>query len=448
MAVVILYLNLLPIAMRIHHVSPLVVAGASALVVPALLKHWVLDGDGLIVDRPSLLMVVFLTCIIMSSLFSKNIEISLPYVVRYVTQGLLLYLLLINLVRTRGALRRLAWVLVLCGGFLASLAVYQELTGSYTNEFGGLATRRTVHGQHLVEGPSAEPVTKSMRRAHGPDLDADRYAQILIVLLPLTWCVMRNEARLWRKVVAVGCAWLILGGVLLTYSRGAFLALVAMLGLMGVLRMFTARQAILAGAAAVVSMMVLSPGYVARLETMRGVEQLVGQTAEAEVGVDPVARNRATLMLVAWRVFLDHPILGVGPGQFARLYVIDYGAELYSRDVITRHFGTHSLYLELVSETGLVGFGIFLCIVISAVARLATVRRRTETADRFVSDVAAGTLVAITTYLVTGVFLHMAYQRYYWLLIALGGATVQVGQGVLLERVESRVRAGRPVFRS
>jgi putative inorganic carbon (hco3(-)) transporter len=426
MAAAILYLNLLPIGIRYHHLHPVFAIATAALVVPALLQYWVVNHDRLLIDRPFLLMVAFLGSTIMSSLFSKNSELSLSWIAGYVTQGMLTYLLLINLIRSREALRRLAWVLVLCGGFLAALTVYQEVTGSYTNDFGGLATRRTVHGERLEEGPATGPATKGMRRAHGPDLDANRYAQILIVLLPLAWCLMRNGTSLRGKAAAAACALLILGGVLLTYSRGAFVGLVAMLVLMGLLRAISVRQALLAGAVVLVSMVVLSPGYVERMETLRGIEGLVGPASESQVEVERVARTRATVMIVAWRVFRDHPILGVGPDQFAALYVVPYGAELDLMDIMDRHFAAHSLYLQLAAETGLVGLGVFMSIVIASLARLAEEWRRMRAIDRSLADWAAATLVAIATYMVTGVFLHFTYQRYFWILVGLGGAAVQL----------------------
>src|SRR5262245_34771032 len=98
LATAIVYLNLLPIALRYHHVPSVIVAVVAGLVVPALIKHWFLDRDGLIVDLPFLLMVAFLACITMSSLFSTNVGVSLPWIAGYITQGMFVYFLLINLV--------------------------------------------------------------------------------------------------------------------------------------------------------------------------------------------------------------------------------------------------------------------------------------------------------------------------------------------------------------
>src|SRR5262245_12876565 len=86
-ATALLYLNLLPVAIAYHHVPPVFAALMVVLVAPPLVKYLVLDHGSLIVDRSVLLMFVFLACIIVSSLVSNSIELSLPWIARYVTQG-------------------------------------------------------------------------------------------------------------------------------------------------------------------------------------------------------------------------------------------------------------------------------------------------------------------------------------------------------------------------
>lgn len=434
LATVLLYLNLPAIAAS-HHVPPvMIIAAAVALVVPALTKHWVVNRDGIIIDRPFLLTLLFLGCTIVSSFFAKSQDAALVWLVRFAAEGIVVYLLFINLIRGKSALRHLIWVLLVCGAFLASLSVYQELSGSYANDFGGLAERKIAR-DHLLEGfdRGTRHIIRQSHRAHGPSLDANRYAQILIVLLPLAWCLIRDEPKPLRKTAAAVCASLILGGVLLTYSRGAFVGMVVMLLVMGMLRVVTWRQMFIAGAALVLSIAVVSPGYIDRMGTLRGIEGLVDPGSGSAEEPDPVARNRATIMLAAWRLFLDYPVLGAGPGQFAPVYVIDYAGELYSIDRVTaRHFRAHSLYLEMAAETGVVGLSAFMAIVIATLGRLAVARRRAMGLDASIANLAAAFFVAIVAYLVTALFLHLAYERYLFLLLAFAGATVQVAESGLV----------------
>jgi len=436
LATAILYLNLLPILMR-HGVSSAIVAAPAALVAPALLKHWLVDRKPVVVDRPFLIMLAFLACTIVSSLLATIPDAALPRLYRYVTEGLLVYFVIINLFHTGDSIRRVTWVLILCGAFLASLSLYQELTGA-TNEFGGLATRAPA-SDYLLEGYDRghRQIIRDANRAQGPDLDANRFAQILVVLLPLAWCLMRGESRVAPKAIAGVCSSLILGGVLVTYSRGAFLGLVTVLGLIGIMRLATSRQMLVSAIGLIVAIMVFSPGYTGRIGTLLGVQGLFDRTAAVERQPDSTERGRAALMLSAWKVFLEHPVFGCGPGQYAAGYVIDYAGEMSYLRVRhdTRHFRAHSLYLELAAETGLIGVSVFMAIVIATLTRLARARRQTMIRDPVVARASGALLVAIGAYLTTALFLHLSYQRYYWLLLGLAGATVRVAESSSLGTV-------------
>jgi O-antigen ligase/polysaccharide polymerase Wzy-like membrane protein len=429
LATALLYLNLLPIAIRSHGVPPVVVAGAAALLVPDLIRTFVVQRGRLIVNRPFLIMLVFLACALISSFYARVREYSYVWIARYLGEGILLYLLFINVIRGKALLRRIVWLLVICGAFLASLTVYQEFAG-YSNEFGGLAGRyREESGRNASadghERADRERV-RDVNRAMGPIDDPNRYAQILLVLLPLGWCLIKSESRPQLRLAAGACSALSLGGILLTYSRGAFVALIGMVMVMAVLRLVSARQLIMVALAGALSMAVLSPGYGARMTSLLGIGGLFGGPAKSDVAPDDVERGRATHMLAAWNVFLDHPVFGVGPGQFAKVYSVDYSSELYSLRRVTKAMRAHSLYLELIAETGVVGFTVFMAVVVAAAWRLLLARRRAVAADPFLGSLAAAILVAIAGYLVSAVFLQLSYQRYYWFLLALGAATVHL----------------------
>src|SRR5262245_50650804 len=134
LATALLYLNAIPIAIRNFHLPSVFFATPIVLMIPALFKHWVTARAGLAIDRRLLFMVAFLASTILSSLTAEATGLSVVWIARYATEGMLLYLVIINTIRSKAALRRMMWLVVVCGAFLASLSVYQELTGSYSNE--------------------------------------------------------------------------------------------------------------------------------------------------------------------------------------------------------------------------------------------------------------------------------------------------------------------------
>ena len=451
MAAAVLYMNLIPIAVRLHGVPAVAAVCVVGLVVPPLVQQLLLRRERVVLDRTLLLMIVFLLCVIVSSTVAVVRNLALVWIAKYIGEAVIIYFLFVNLIRTKESLRHLAWLLVVIGAFLATLTVYQELTGSYHNQFGGLAGRNLemeVEGGP-VPGSGASHV-RLANRAQGPIDDPNRYAQLLIVLVPLAWCLFRTSAKPWQKWLALGATGVIGGGMLLTYSRGGFVGLVLTTALMAVLRTISLRQigaALLAGALAVT---VLNPGYLVRMQSLLGVAGLFSGSSDSAVSPDAVERGRATHMLAAWRVFLDHPIIGTGPGQFSSVYSVDYSNDLYSVRRVTEPRRAHCLYLELAAETGVVGFGMFLTIVVAALLRLLEAWRLARDRDPYLTNMILASVASLFAYLFTAMFLQLSYQRYFWFLMAFAGATVHITQVSMLgarAAAEPLVRSERAALR-
>ena len=181
--------------------------------------------------------------------------------------------------------------------------------------------------------------------------DANRYAQTLIVLAPLGLVTLFGARTRRARVVWVLILMLMFSGILLSYSRGGFVAL-ALLGLLfgatGLVRplwMATAFLVILLLAP------LAAPGYLGRIQSLSTAKNLM--STENATEADGAIRGRATEMLAAFNVFMDHPLIGVGPGHYAPHYSIDSQSNPY---IAFRHIPqtrrAHSLYLELAAETG------------------------------------------------------------------------------------------------
>ena len=138
-------------------------------------------------------------------------------------------------------------------------------------------------------------------------------------------------------------------------------------------------------------------------------------------------------------LFLDHPILGAGPG-LARHYYQHYES-LVGGKVRADTRRTHNLFLQLAAETGIVGLSAFLLVVALTFGGLERARRRLETTDRQLWGVVCGLELALIISLTTSLFLHAAYIRYFWLLLGLSAAaTTHHGAPVLATLLERMLR--------
>jgi putative inorganic carbon (HCO3(-)) transporter len=137
-------------------------------------------------------------------------------------------------------------------------------------------------------------------------------------------------------------------------------------------------------------------------------------------------------MLAALAAYIDHPVIGVGPGQYVTFHSQYYQSlpEISIRD-LTEPRRAHNLYLEFAAETGTIGIIVFMAIPLLLLRDLELLRRAASTFSPTRARLAAGFSLVILSYLGTGVFLHLAYERYYWFMIGLTAAAV----GILREEL-------------
>jgi len=130
--------------------------------------------------------------------------------------------------------------------------------------------------------------------------------------------------------------------LILSQARGPWLAFGAAFLTLAALRK-ELRTLLTAAAASVVVLMAVPPFY-QRFASI----------------FDPAQHANAVrfeLWKLAWRMFLDHPVFGVGPANFGTLFHVYYPGKLGEADVWTQ---VHNLYLHQLAERGLVGFAMLL----------------------------------------------------------------------------------------
>jgi O-antigen ligase len=152
-------------------------------------------------------------------------------------------------------------------------------------------------------------------------------------------------------------------------------------------------------------------------------------------------------------MFLDHPILGVGPANF------QYNSFFYEDEKETSRgyhvWGrvAHSVYFTVLPEYGIVGTVLFFIIVMKGImARrraLRACRSQLPRQDlspesreriRFYQQMLAGMDGVIVTFLVTGAFIAVLYYPHLWVLTAFTVAAVR-----LVEIEVTRIATGDTV---
>ena len=417
----IFYANLATVISRFHGVPQIIASAVVVLLFIPLAKYLVLERQAVVVTPVLVLVFAFLGALFLSAALSKDPTVSRTSVVGYLTEGLFLYLLVSNAVRTTRVLRQVVWVLILAGAFMGAFSIFQEVTHTYANDYGGLAQIDRLGTGGGFNVASADAPEKILRpRLGGPVGSENRYAQILAAVLPLALLqAFRGRKRSHRLAAAI-CALLITGGICLTFSRGAAVAVTATLVAMVLLRELRIRHVLALFAVLAALVVLVVPDYITRLSSLSGVAAL---SSPSDQQPDASIVGRQTENLAAWHSFLDHPVVGVGPGVYFREYSRDYGNRLGLKYLQSERRG-HSLYLEMAADTGVIGLGAFLALVGTTLVLLYRAAREWRQRDPERALIASSFFFAIFAYLACAVFLHLSYQRYFWVLLALASSVI------------------------
>src|SRR5438094_4158375 len=172
------------------------------------------------------------------------------------------------------------------------------------------------------------------------------------------------------RLIGLGGAAILTLVIVLTQSRGAFLALGAM-ALPSTIALARRRPRAVVGLAAFVGLAL----YLAPASFWHRMQGLSKGTSVETIGqMDPEgsARQRFAVLQAASRIIRDHPVVGVGFGAY------EFAQHRYNPAL--GYLDTHNTYLNVLAETGVPGLVLFLWIVISVVRTVRRTRRRARRA--------------------------------------------------------------------
>ena len=420
-AIFLLYSNVAVVAVRFHGVPKIVGQGMVLLLVIPLVHYVVLRRQKLVIHPLMPLMALYLSAQALSMMFSRNLEESLASITEYVLEGMLIVLLVTNVIRTRRDVRWATWALLLAGLVMTAGPIYQQITHSFASSLGGFGQTNDIG---FLTGDVTAQGAVRQHRLSGTIGEQNRFAQITLVLVPLGLLMARTAQSRWASLLAMFLAGVAAVGCALTFSRGAAVAFVLTIGVMIVLRLITIKQLAIVTVAAVI-LLAAMPHYLNRLVTIQQVTNLIGARPSTVQATDGAIAGRATEMLAAAQIFVDHPVVGVGPGMFKQ-YSRQYGNRLGIRR-LEENRESHSLYLGIAAETGSLGIACFLLMLGVTLVSLVRARKLFRAgSSRELDTMAAAYFCAVVVLMATGLSMHMAYIRFFYLILGMAAAVASV----------------------
>jgi O-antigen ligase len=347
---------------------------------------------------PELVGVLVLGAIVLlTAPFSIWISGSIGVFTDMYAKVILIYLLAVNVLDSPNRLERLTWILVLAVGYIGFRAVLDYVRG--VNLIGhGTRVEGSVGG--IMQNPN--------------DL-----ALNMVSFLPLAAITAIRPGSTFRRLVSAGCALFMLGAIVASGSRGGFLGFAAMLI---VLACFVAKQRpglVIAGALAMIcALPVLPANYWRRIESITDPSKDDFQSSEA----------RKELFGESYDAFLQHPLTGVGAGEFK-----DWNPQ--HREQAWHE--AHNVWLQLAAEIGIFGVAAFAFLVVRGCGAVVKTRRLLRRLSRgrnpprsdlsghdltLLDAHSAAMAASMIGWLVCAFFASVAYNLTFYYLLALAAA--------------------------
>jgi len=255
----------------------------------------------------------------------------------------------------------------------------------------------------------------------------------MCVVWPLALCLVFTKPKgLQRLFLLASCAAFLLA-ILVCGSRGAVVGACAV-ALAGWAR--SPRKL-----AALLMLVLLLPGiyFILPSATKQRME-----SAEHPLQ-DPTASSRIRFWKAGLQMFEDHPLLGVGPANFPRLYAAQYAGKEDWGLTPTQH----STYVQTISELGVAGALPVLSLWVLLPILNGRSRKRLVALDpaqkqSFEYWLAVGLDLGLVGYLVSGAFVSVLEYPHLWILLGLSAGLSTVCARKQQERISSEPLGAGP----
>jgi O-antigen ligase len=361
--------------------------------------------EGNLTARPREVNLVLLLCV--AALLSIPLAIN-PYeawtAFNYpFIRAVAMFIVIVNVVRTPTRLKGLMLLAIAIGVVLSVGAINDYRLGRVSIEAGERVTG-------VIGGMFGNPNDLALH---------------LVMMIPLAVGLLLSTRNLLAKPIYIASALLMVGGVIVSFSRGAFLGLLGM-GMVLAWKLGRSNRLLMIVLVGVllVALIAVAPGeYTSRLGTI------------GSVNIDASSSSRRDLLIRSIIVAIYNPVFGVGIGNFHIVSI----HELVS----------HNAYTQVAAEMGLAAMVIYIMLLVVPFRRLRVIERATYEGRRssriyYLSVALQASMVA---YMISSFFGSVAYQFYVYYLIGYAVALrriyeAQTGIEVIpLSKKEKRARA-------
>ncbi len=297
-------------------------------------------------------------------------------------KNVILLVLIFGLIDTNARMSKALWVMV---------GLFAWFAGSALIVYG--------HGQISLQG-GIERAQGMTSMAGGPN----ELAGLILALLPFLIALLRCTHSILIRLLLLACGGLGLGALVLTGARAGMLALI----IVGAYYVLRSRHKVVWFLACVALACIIWIGMPQDLRDRYLTVKQYGSGGQ----LDASNELRLRVWKAGWRMLLDHPLLGVGAGQFPTAYGTTYAGRAH-----VAWMNPHNLFLQVACEMGLVGLIVFIYFVTQIVKQIRHLpRRESSPLVELNYQVATACGAMLIGLMAISVVSHTLYRPYWYLL--------------------------------
>jgi putative inorganic carbon (HCO3(-)) transporter len=331
----------------------------------------------------SIAIIIYMGWILFTSLTSTMVDVSLKFFIAKLWFIIACYFFTFEIFKNPANMRKYVWLYIISLSIVMVYTIVRHKTLGFTQE-----------SAHWV----MEPFYK----------DHTSYGAILAMFFPITIGFLFNKRYSdLLKVVIFLLIGLFVLAIVLSYTRAAWVSLVAAFGVFVVMKLRIDFKVLVAFIA--VGGVIFALNYDNLVHTLeRNRQDSSDDVAEHVQSISNVSSDASNLERLnrwscAWRMFLDKPVVGHGPGTYQFQYAT-YQL-MADRTIISTNFGdggnAHSEYLGPLAETGFIGA---LTVILLLIVVISTgIRLYFQLDDPEMRILVMGALLGLITYFTHGV---------------------------------------------
>lgn len=271
----------------------------------------------------------------------------------------------------------------------------------------------------IIRGEIAEDAVSSAR-VTGLATNANEAARYFVIALVFFYYLRTKTDSAWLKVFYLIGIFITFFGVFFTVSRSGILLL---FGAFGLILIF---QPQVKNKVSLIVLMVV--GLIALSFFSDSIFQIIRDIFPAiQEGTDTVGL-RYNLWRAGWKMWLDHPLTGVGIGQY------NYTLWRYMIGMEGPTVGSttpHNTYVQVLSETGIVGFSLFIGLLFRAFRNLWLSPSRLNSDDESARNI---WLIVILVISVGGITTTDLANKIFWMIL---GVSVVFSNKIAIEQKDT-----------